>query len=78
LIDLRSEEEVAELTISVQLDRIGRRSRETESFDGITEWLAWFPIAPPSRSAPQMAAPVLRTAMQNMSPPSSSSGRLPT
>ena len=38
LIDLRSEEEIAELTISVQLDRIGRRSRDSDSFDGITEW----------------------------------------
>jgi hypothetical protein len=43
LIDLRTEEEVAELTISVQLDRIGRRSRESESFDGITEWLVVVP-----------------------------------
>ena len=43
LIDLRTEEEVAQLTISVQLDRIGRRSRETESFDGITEWLVVVP-----------------------------------
>jgi hypothetical protein len=43
LIDLLTEEEVAELTISVQLDRIGRRSRESESFDGITEWLVVVP-----------------------------------
>jgi hypothetical protein len=43
LIDLRTEEEVAELTISLQLDRIGRRSRESESFEGITEWLVVVP-----------------------------------
>jgi hypothetical protein len=43
LIDLRSEEEIAELTISVQLDRIGRRSRDSDSFDGITEWRAVVP-----------------------------------
>lgn len=37
LIDLVSEQDIGELTIKVDLQRVGRRSQESATFDGITE-----------------------------------------
>jgi len=43
LIDLNSEEQVAQLSISVELTKIGRRQQESEAVDGITQRVTWVP-----------------------------------